>query len=355
MATFVRASTAYKNDGSSVASGEPRFESTGLTVEEGTTNLLTANQAALTTNLNGFGKFYGTETMTRDTGVAYRVVGNGAIKLDQTSGGIGYYTAGVTVAGNNAFTFSCWLCGAVGGEVVKVGIQEKQGLTIIGTTYSSNITLTTTPTRYSITRSFAAGSDIAIGIVVFASTGTGILYGSGHQMEQKAYATSWIDGGTSRDAEVLTIPTSGVLDPSHGTIEMLVNVTPAMVESSGDHFIFGHYNGTDNNRITIGHTSNIWYVTTGNGSGTTSQSQISDTGFTTGLHRISARWSSGELCIFVDGVKGTPALSPNLPASLFTTAAIGNIGTGNNFANGQISDLMISRVARPDSQMAVRL
>jgi hypothetical protein len=39
--SFTRATTAYKDDGTSVTSGTPRFESRGMTIEEGTTNLVT--------------------------------------------------------------------------------------------------------------------------------------------------------------------------------------------------------------------------------------------------------------------------------------------------------------------------
>lgn len=43
--TFTRASTAYKEDGTSVASGVPRIESSGVKIEEGTTNLMTSTNS----------------------------------------------------------------------------------------------------------------------------------------------------------------------------------------------------------------------------------------------------------------------------------------------------------------------
>lgn len=354
--SFSRASPAYRLDGSVVAAGVPRFEVSGVTVEEGTVNLLTANQAGLTTDMTGLNVYSGC-TISRETGPQYRVVGGAALKVVTNNGAAseGVWTLpSVSVSPSVAYTASVWLCGS--GTVQLSIIDRDSSDAAIGMAISGVITLTATPTRYSVAKTMASNAAYARLRVFTDVQQAATFYASGLQIEQKTYATSWIGGGSTRAPEVLTVPTVSVLSPGQGTVEMLVNVAANTIEASGAHFIFGNYNGTDVNRFTLGHTSsgNIWYIKTGDGSGNTSTSSISDSGINPGVHRVSVRWSASDLCIFVDGVKGTPAASPKLLASFFSTVVIGSMGNGSNFADAQISEVVISSRPRTDAEMAAR-
>ena len=84
MAKFSRGSTAYKQDGSVVAAGVPRFESNGVMVEEGTTNLVSGAKQDFVT---GWIKYGGEGITVTDydiyvpslgkTVTAKRITGNG--------------------------------------------------------------------------------------------------------------------------------------------------------------------------------------------------------------------------------------------------------------------------------------
>ena len=82
--TFARASTAFQQNGVSVANGVPRYEqgrfAQAIMTEEGTTNLLTANQASVETDLTGFAALVG--ALARDTTRAWHGAACGRMSAD---------------------------------------------------------------------------------------------------------------------------------------------------------------------------------------------------------------------------------------------------------------------------------
>ncbi|MEL7567641.1 MAG: sugar-binding protein, partial [Dehalobacterium sp.] len=94
-ATFTRNSVAYKQDGTQVISGNPRYEAgkfnQGIMIEEGTTNLLTANQSSVETDTTGFSAF-NSATLSRDT--TERWHGSASLKV-VTPGSVSYEGVGV--------------------------------------------------------------------------------------------------------------------------------------------------------------------------------------------------------------------------------------------------------------------
>lgn len=279
--TFTRASIAYKQDGTRVASGVPRFESTGLTIEEGTTNCMASADAL---------SLGDARVVTVTNGQSYTVSTYGA------SGSITLSGAGTgTVTPGNPKTIT-----------------------------AGSTSLTLTP------------------------TGTPTL----NQVENKAYATSWIDGGTSRSPEALTIPTEGVLSASQGTIEFDLYINSALLTANNQYSIT---NVKDvNNFIYVRYTANTIYAYFSN-TGWTGPS-IATRVFTPtiGKHHIAIPYSALELSVWVDNVKGTPVSNPKLPGSLATKLYVGSSDAITLQIDTQISDLMISSVARPDSQLRVR-
>jgi hypothetical protein len=114
-ATFTRTSVATKQDGTQVASGEARYEtgqySQAIMVEEGTTNLLTANQSDVETDTTGFAAYAalgGTVTLTRDTGEYWQGVASLKVVCDGTQAQQGFEISCNVISGS-IYTYSLYL------------------------------------------------------------------------------------------------------------------------------------------------------------------------------------------------------------------------------------------------------
>jgi hypothetical protein len=224
--TFSRASTAYKKDGTQLGSGTPRYETgkfgQGVMMEEGTTNLLTANQSSIETSLPA-GYVAAGGTLTRDTTTAWQ--GSACMKIVTTTGlldGVdlwnGAVNTGFPVTAGQTYTASAYVKGNAGGEVITMYIYASDW-TNIG---STAVTLTNTAwQRISVTVTIPTGKT-GIFILIRKSSDAGIRtwFIDGLQLEQKAYATSWQIGGTARSAETLTIPTAGNFTKGNWCVEL---------------------------------------------------------------------------------------------------------------------------------------
>jgi hypothetical protein len=341
-----------------VLANVPRFETgKGLSVEEGTTNLFSANQAALTTDTTGFSSLR-SATITRDTGAAYRIFGSGALKVVtpnvQTLEGAWPNTL-VTATGGQTYTMSIFLCG---GGTVKVHFAEYKDGVYVTDTVTSIITLTATPTRYSITKTIAADSN-GVSLYVRTDVQQGItFYMSGLQCENKAYATSWQLPGSARNAEVVTVPTAGVLSASQFTVEALVNVTAetintaaiqnptilCTIDNAGGSFQLRLDNASPNTKFAF------WTFTTGYAT----PNGVTSAVISPGIYRVAAKKDGVEQSVWVNGVK---CLIPSAPANmtgLSSNAYIGSFSGLTSFSNSQISDVVISSRARTDAELAAR-
>ncbi|MCK9326739.1 MAG: phage tail protein [Bacteroidales bacterium] len=207
--TFTRDSVAYLSDGTQVPAGVPRFEDgkfgKGVMIEEGTTNLLTANQSSVETDLTGFTN--ANMNMSRDN--AHAKHGTYALKAAWTSiAGDAYVVPyGITINPNTTYSWQAWVyaesevylplqncyiiefggnwrgTGAAGTGLTKIpaGIWTKIGGT--GTTNSDWI----------------SGANSAILLRPpcdsAGNTLTTPIWVDCLQIEQKGYATSWQIGG----------------------------------------------------------------------------------------------------------------------------------------------------------------
>jgi len=339
IATFTRASTAYKQDGSQVASGVPRFEAVdggrqGLTVEEGTTNLLTANQASVETDTTGFAP-NGGATITRDGTQHW----NGKYCLKVVTPGAGAsegFFCNVAMTAGETYTYSAYVRGS---GTILLGIGDPDG-TIYK--WSDAITLTTTWTRYSVTITAEASGTAYIFVVTQTAQGI-TFYVDGLQVEQKPYATSWHLPGASRAAEVLTVPTANVFAKGSWAVEMEFTPTSAQV-------VAGRYASLwqcsiDANNFYILGVSPDGYLFAEMRSGGASIYIIDDTVLTGTTYKIMLSGQGGEASLCKNGAQvGTDTAYTEpvgvLPADMY----IGSSGAGQ--ANGLISDFRISSCAR---------
>lgn len=163
-----------------------------LPFQEGTTNLLTANQASVETDTTGFNVSSGT-TISRDTteywhgAASLKVVTDGSI----ANQGVATSGAATTVSPNTKYSCSAWVKGS--GSVLIRGRDDT------GTfTDSSAITLTSAWQRLTVTHTTSATAANMWLSVLTSGTQAITFYADGLQIEQKAYATEFVLGGITR-------------------------------------------------------------------------------------------------------------------------------------------------------------
>ncbi|MDI6872152.1 MAG: hypothetical protein QME79_12570 [Bacillota bacterium] len=219
---FSRNSVAYKQDGSQVASGVPRYETgqfgQALMVEEGTTNLIIN---PFFTNWSGaipdnWVYSASTDQVAKIAGSfgpnAVKITSTGDAQLKQTVTGI---TAGATYAisvrsrgGTTATRFCFFLTWQDSGGGALSSIYPLLPIGLASVESSVKTTTVTAP---------ANAARLSFGIWTHTTSGDPAII-EGVQLEAKPFPTS-ITGGT-RSPETLTIPTPGVLaDRGPWTVE----------------------------------------------------------------------------------------------------------------------------------------
>ncbi|HDX8434526.1 TPA: hypothetical protein RQN11_000011 [Aeromonas dhakensis] len=177
MVNFSRSTTAtyIGKDGQlkTAAANEPRFEKEGLLIEGQSTNIVQAS--------NSFSVF-GSGT-TKTEGQTGPFGQNDATKFDVTTryGGTNPNLAS-SLIDNGVYTFSVWLKGVSGGEVVRIGIHNG-GIGV-------GVTLTSSWARYSVTQTRLAGANAAC--VIQSDIPSASFYVYGAQLEALPFASSYI-------------------------------------------------------------------------------------------------------------------------------------------------------------------
>lgn len=343
--TFSRTSAAYLPNGVSVISGIARYDAAriirGILIEEGTTNLLTANQSSVETDLTGFQTIVG-GTLTRDITTAWH--GTACLKMVTPGVGVneGFYTDFVAVAASGTYTASVWLKGS---GVVRVYLREQDSVgALIGDTLTADITLTNMWTRHSITRVFGSTGVRAQIHVRTVATAAITYYADGLQLEQKPCATSWTLGGTTRAGETLTIPTAGVFNKGNWAVD--ITYIPHNANFTTDKRLFRCViDGNNQYQMQILATSGypgLLIV-----SGGVSYEIIGSTAIVAGNKYVFTASGNGTtLSFFCNGVQigSIPYVEPT--GTLPSVIEIGHNGAGGSFANGIIDELRFSKVVR---------
>lgn len=364
--TFTRPSVAYLSTGQQVASGVPRYEAgqfgQAVMVEEGTTNLLTANQSSVETDLSGITPYWDT-VLSRDTSKAF--IGAASVKVDTTTkAGDGHANHGVifdpnavgTKPAGTYFVASAYAWIPSGVTVTISGrindasgayLQEALGIrSFIGNDSWQRI-YTNPFTRTD--QDFRPGFQITVS----GSVAT-VFWVDAAQLEQKQYVTSWIPGGTPRSPEALTIPTAGVLSPQEGTIEVtyIPNLDSSKVALGGPGqdwwWIFGAGSAANTNELRLAYNNGAWRVRVGGSSDT-----IYTASFAAGQKiSLALAWKQGvDARFFINGVKVATFTPSNFDVG--TTISIGYSYLWNHYCcNGLIDDLRISSRARTDAEIA---
>lgn len=328
--TFTRSSTAYLSDGTLVNINLPRFEQgkfgKAILIEEGTTNLLT--NPFFSSGLSG----WSTQNVTGDNEV--------------------YVTDGVVVIK---------AVDAIPGLYQKVNLD-------VGTIVTVSILIKRT--SGSIAPRLRWGQGSVIGEIEISENGQWVKYsaitdvqGNGNliiepsiagqveyeikavQLEQKPYATSFING--TRAAETLTIPTAGVLNPQEGTVEFWVYPFNTVKTLNHDRLLFSSANSLPGVFwCNINPNQQLRFVYDSNGV------SVALTGGTVpnlSWSRITIRWNTSGVACFINGVLVASDARPITAIS----GAVLYIGSYNTqyHANVLIDDLRISDRARTDEEI----
>ena len=342
--TFTRSSVAYLQDGTEVPIGAPRFENAkfgkGILVEEGTTNLLTANQSSAETDATGFQRWGTNVTISRSPDESW----HGEASMKCVTGGV---QAGEGVGPTCNVTPSSTYTTSVrvkGSGLVRLGLTERDSSnTYIGESFSDNIELNDTWQELSATRVFSSTGVIAAPRVVVIGTQATTFYTDGWQLEQKGYPTSWQLGGTPRAAEVLTIPAEGVFNKGSWTMEAIY--TPVIEPVNGAFKTFLDITIDSNNfyRLTCDPAGRLAFHQRTNGGTVVAQGQSV---LTKGIPYSIAVTSDGSVInLYVNGVlEGSTAYTE--PSGTPSIIGIGALVSTGQSGNGIIDDLRISNRVR---------
>lgn len=332
-ATFTRASVAYKQDGTQVASGVPRFEAgqfgQAVMIEEGTT------QEYINSELTSL-----TEWSTPDTNLSAAVYGenygnSGIVKL--TKGAVTpqpymSFRQGVpaVVGGIYTCSFKCKVLS--GGAVLDRVRVHFNGSNIVPT---GSVDLGNGWWLLWLTGE-AVDSNIYSGIGITGDDACEVLF-TQPMMEYKAYKTSYHP--STRATEILKIPTAGVMNPKEGTIEFWLKVP--IVTNYNTFLSFT----TDNGRFFLFFTSNgdvRWDYGPAN-SGPMKMSTITRDNY----YHIALRWSASlnKQSLSINGTHSTQDL-PNGVATSFPAT----VSVVNNYS-ALVGDLRISSEYLTDAEI----
>lgn len=229
---------AYTLNGSQLASGTPRYAAAkfndGIIIEEGTTNLLTANQASVETNLTGLGASSdgGWPTFTRDTATGWSGSASAKAVVAFTPGTwINIFTpggtSGVAVAPNTYYTFSVWVRTSPARNLVVQLLWYDSSGTYLSSSNGPATAGSPSWTRFIVTgQSPATAAYCQVAVSMFGGSMGDAMWWDGAQLEQKAYATTFQLPALVRIAETLTIPQAQTT-PGTGTWEGWVSLLRA--------------------------------------------------------------------------------------------------------------------------------
>jgi hypothetical protein len=366
---FARTSIAYYPNGStdpyvsSVLSGAPRYEAGAITsskairIEEGTTNLLSANQSDVETNTAGFSAASSTllsagATISRDT--AHKYANAASLKIISTSGssGQGAEAQITSLLANTKYAVSAWLDGTTG-QTWQLAARDFTNSVQV----TQNIVLGGDWTRVTLilTTGALAVTDFRVAIKT-ASAVAQTVWADGWQVEAKGHVTSWTPGGTPRAAETLKLPAQGGIRPEEGTLQFRAYIDATVkrqeVTNNGGN-LFGIDIGPTEGHggaLNLFHSNNSgnWVM---NISGSQFPS-FADSFTPDGWHSFAVAWDSASLLVYVDGTLRCTQNSPQLSMLFAPYLYIGSNGIGADHAGTLFQDIRISARKRTASEIA---
>lgn len=207
-------------------SGAPRFEAgkfagtKALRIEEGATNLLTANQSNVETDTTGFTAVNGA-TISRDTSEQYE--GAASLKIvTNTSASAGMFVS-VTTSAQGTYTSRCRVknTGADMNVWTRINYSDATFDDSTHTVVASSGSFTDVVIAPLTSNGAKTVSSVQLHVRRTTGTANVTCYVDALQLAAKAYATTWHVGGATRNAEACAAP-ADLFDPAAGTIEVWI-------------------------------------------------------------------------------------------------------------------------------------
>ncbi|WP_418791476.1 phage head spike fiber domain-containing protein [Phosphitispora sp. TUW77] len=359
------------NKGSTVFDFMLQSEGKGITVEEGTTNISLYSEqfdntywskTNCTISANAVNSPWG--TLTADKLVESAITNEHYVKKT------------LTISSGVSYTQSCYAKKAERGWLAlqtnmtgayKVAFFDLDSGAL--GTVSSGLTASIEDVgngwyRCSVTGTSGTSSAVIIFEIAYANSnynyagdGSSGIYLWGAQVEQKAYMTSYMpttDATATRVAEVLTIPTAGVVDPAEGTWEQWVYVNDLSKRQTPSPyswptvFYIPRASGTSYVGIWLYHATNEekWAIQSRNDANEAKSASCDDSLTPNGWHLFKVVWTTEKIELLIDNVVSATINSPLLPTAFYEKAYIGSHTGSYFFLNTKHDDIRISSIAR---------
>lgn len=380
VAAFTRATPTYKSDGTQVASGVPRYETAPsgfgqqLYIDRACINLLGADgNFEIDSNSDGIPdgwEFYNSPSYI-SLATDRKWAGSRAVKVscDNTGGGSAITPAGRSTARNatagqkyaasgKVYIESSSLVGSPAARLY-IWFENDAGGAINALAVTANNLVTDQWQTISVLLQAGVGATKVktYGPYVDVPAGAKITcWYDAVQIEQYPHSTTYCD--TSRNADVLTVPTASILSTSQGTIEFYFEVNEkTQVSGASAKYLISHATsgtagpgGSYPNAIGLYMDNNSIDLYTCDNSGSISLITW-PTVLAQGRHKFSIAFDSTELVLRVDGVRRTFVANPKLPSALASTFTMGGwaYSTGNEVC-GSFADLRVSNIKRSDAE-----
>lgn len=369
--TFSRASAAYLANGTQIASGKPRIEpgkfGGAIMVEEGTTNLFSYpadlfNAAWIKTECT----YVNQQIIPSATANAIHYIcqdkslTSGTVYTQSIEAKAGGYSV-LQIAPSTGFPTTYVNFDLINGVVSASGTEITGRITPLGSGwYRCEATATANATVSGRMIFAPVPSPTATRVPAWTADGVSGIYVRTAQLEEKPYATSFIDG--TRAIERLNVPAPN-MSPTAGTIEIVVDVNSAAKRNAGGYpivFAIGQdgvtapdYGGW----IVLSHNpvSSTWYLSAKKKStAATNLVSIADSVVPNGYVTFTVKWDqTNGARIYVEGEPVSAYLAPAyLPDNFYSQFEIGHISNGvNRNLNTTFDSVRLSNIARTDAEI----
>lgn len=303
---------------------------------EATTNLCTNGgfETNVTTNTGTFGP---AGTLITQDATQFKFGSKSAKVVTNTGGaGQGIFTGGtgtgsrIPAAAATPYTYSVWLKGNAGGETVKLQLQWYDSTPATLTAAASNVTLTTSWVRYSITATSPANTAFVYPVVITQASATATWFVDAAQFEQKSIATPYVEtnGATSSRSAARVQGDGSVFNGTQGWVAFrtVIGFASSATLSGVNANFFTHNNGDNLRWLAVYFDATLvkWVARRGNGTGAQDLAQVAQTFSAGDAITVVASWTATTISASVNGAAFSATASTNIPT---LTATLFDIGT----------------------------
>jgi RHS repeat-associated protein len=304
--------------------GDGRSSDSSFGLWEATTNL--SSNGGMETSTSGWFDSGSGSTLTQSaTGAKF---GAKALQVTNASGTpTAAAVTSIAVSPGAAYTVSSWVSGS---GTAFISFNERTSADTSVADYSSaTVMLTSAPQRIGVTRTPASGNTLAR-IVITGSAGA-TLYIDGVQLEQKAFATPYVEtsgAAASRTAGRVQEAASGVVNPTQGWVATRVRLGLPSSVSTGTYGFF-EWGDATTNRFALSYNATAQaFEFTKQVPGYTGTAGLSASFAASDLLTLIAAWDTTGIRISVNGSSFQRVAETHVPVLAATMFDIGRLSLG---------------------------